>query len=239
MGAGAAEGRYTDELRSLASGIWEAQHAHPFVQGIADGTLDAERFRHFVRQDYVYLIEYARLLSLACARAPRLAWMRRFSELAGSVLGREMDVHRELAATWGIGAEELEYERATPTTRAYTEFLLKTAALGDFAELVAALLPCMWGYAEIGRALAPRARGGEGGAGHEGGAAREHPYRVWIELYASPEFAAQAGWCRALADELAAGLDETGRARMLEAFLQSSRHELAFWDMAWRLEGQA
>jgi thiaminase/transcriptional activator TenA len=225
MSTEAAGGRYTDELRSLAGGIWEAQHAHPFVQGIGDGTLDVERFRHFVRQDYVYLVEYARLLSLACARAPRLPWMRRFAELAGSILGSEMDMHREFAATWGIGAEELEYERATPTTRAYTEFLLRTAALGDFAELVSALLPCMWGYAEVGRALAPRAR--------------ENPYSAWIEMYASPEFAAQAGWCRALTDELAAGLDDTGRARMLEAFLQSSRHELAFWDMAWRLEGQS
>ncbi|MDQ6804503.1 MAG: thiaminase II [Actinomycetota bacterium] len=220
-----ATGRYTDELRSLASGIWEAQHAHPFVQGIGDGTLEAERFRHFVRQDYVYLIEYARLLSLACARAPKLTWMRRFAELAEATLGSEMDMHRDFAATWGITPEELEYERATPTTRSYTEFLLRTATLGDFSELVAALLPCMWGYAEVGRALAPRSQG--------------HPYSAWIETYASPEFAAQASWCRGLADEVADGIDDVGRGRMLEAFLQSSRHELAFWDMAWQLEGQA
>jgi thiaminase/transcriptional activator TenA len=195
------------------------------VQGIGDGTLEVERFRHFVRQDYVYLIEYARLLSLACARAPRLEWMRRFAELADSTLGTEMEMHREFAATWGIGADELGYERATPTTRAYTEFLLRTAALGDFSELVSALLPCMWGYAELGRALAPRAEG--------------NPYFAWIEMYASSEFAAQADWCRTVTDEVAAGLDDSGRARMLEAFLQSSRHELAFWDMAWHLEAQA
>ncbi len=225
MSAGPAAGRYSDELRSLASGIWEAQHAHPFVQGIGGGTLEVERFRHFVRQDYLYLIEYARLLSLACARAPRLEWMRRFAELSESTLGSEMEMHREFAATWGIGAEELEYERATPTTRAYTEFLLRTAMLGDFSELVAALLPCMWGYAEVGQVLAPRASG--------------NPYAAWIETYASAEFIEQAAWCRAVADELASGLDDAGRARMLEAFLQSSRHELAFWDMAWQLEGQA
>ncbi|HWF36462.1 MAG TPA: thiaminase II [Solirubrobacteraceae bacterium] len=218
-------GRYSDELRSLAAGIWEAQHVHPFVQGIADGSLEVERFRHFVRQDYVYLIEYARLLSLACARAPRLEWMRRFAELAQSTLGTEMDMHRAFAAGWDITGEELEYERATPTTRAYTEFLLRTATLGDFSELVAALLPCMWGYAEVGQALAPRTEG--------------NPYAAWIEAYASPAFAAQASWCRSVADELASGLDDAGRARMLEAFLQSSRHELAFWDMAWQLEGQA
>ena len=220
-----APGRYSDELRSFAAGIWEAQYAHPFVQGLGDGTLEIERFRHFVRQDYVFLIEYARLLALGCARAPRAAWMRRFAELAGSTLGTEMEMHREFAVTWGITAEELEYERATATTRAYTDFLLRTAALGDFAELVSALLPCMWGYAELGRALVPRAEG--------------NPYGAWIQTYASPEFAAQAGWCRALTDEVASGLDDSGRARMLEAFLQSSRHELAFWDMAWLMEAQA
>ncbi|MEA2146668.1 MAG: hypothetical protein QOG59_2255 [Solirubrobacteraceae bacterium] len=225
MSTGAAAARYSDELRSFAGGIWEAQHAHPFVKGLGDGTLDAERFRHFVRQDYVFLIEYARLLSLACARAPRLEWMRRFAELAASTLGNEMEMHRSFALAWGISAEELEYERATPTTRAYTEFLLRTATLGDFPELVAALLPCMWGYAELGRALAPRAGG--------------NPYAAWIEMYASDEFVTDANWCRALTDELAADLGEAGRARMLEAFLQSSRHELAFWDMAWELEAQA
>ncbi|HWC86746.1 MAG TPA: thiaminase II [Solirubrobacteraceae bacterium] len=225
MNAEPAAGRYSDELRSFAGGIWEAQHAHPFVQGMAAGTLDIERFRHFVRQDYLFLTEYARLLSLACARAPRLEWMGRFSELAASTLGTEMKMHREFARAWGISAEELEYERATPTTRAYTEFLLKTAALGDFADLVAALLPCMWGYAELGRALARRAK--------------DSPYAAWIEMYASEDFAADANWCRALTDELAAELGESGRARMLEAFLQASRHELAFWDMAWELEAQA
>jgi thiaminase/transcriptional activator TenA len=224
---GPATGRYSDELRSLAAGIWEAQHAHPFVQGLGDGTLSGERFQHFVRQDYLYLIEYARLLSLACARAPRPEWMRRFAELANATLATEMDMHREFAADWEITAEELEYERATPTTRAYTEFLLRTATLGDFAELVAALLPCMWGYAEVGQVLSTAPR------------TEDNPYSAWIATYASPQFAAQAQWCRAIADEVAEGLDDLGRARMLEAFLQSSRHELAFWDMAWQLEGQA
>jgi thiaminase/transcriptional activator TenA len=225
VSSGAVAERYSDELRSLAGGIWEAQHAHPFVQGLGDGTLEVERFRHFLRQDYAFLIEYARLLSLACTRAPRLEWMRRFAELTASTLGTEMEMHREFALTLRVTPEELECERATPTTRAYTEFLLRTAALGDFAELVAALLPCMWGYAELGQAIAPRIPG--------------NPYAAWIRTYTSEEFAAQAEWCRSLTDELAADLGEAGRARMLEAFLQSSRHELAFWDMAWELEAQA
>lgn len=175
----------------------------------------------------MFLVDYGRLLALACARAPELATMRRFAELTQAILVGEMDLHRSFAAEWGIAAEELEREPATPTTGAYTDFLLRTAALGDFAELVAALLPCMWAYAEVGeRLLAARA------PAHAG-------YARWIATYADPEFQSLAEWCRALADQLGSGADAAGRERMQRAFVLSSRHELAFWDAAWRREPAA
>ena len=49
--------RFTDRLREKAEGIMVAQHSHPFVTGIGDGTLDIEKFKVWVRQDYLYLIE--------------------------------------------------------------------------------------------------------------------------------------------------------------------------------------
>lgn len=216
--------RFDATLRAAAADVWEAQHAHPFVRGIGDGTLPEDTFRHYVRQDYVFLVDYGRLLALACARAPELATMRRFAELTQAILVTEMDLHRSFAAEWGIAAAELEHEAPTPATGAYTDFLLRTAALGDFAELVAALLPCMWGYAEVGERLAAA-----GPPAHE-------RYARWIAMYADEEFQALAEWCRELADELGAGADPAGRARMVRAFVASSRHELAFWDAVWRRE---
>ena len=114
---------------------------------------------------------------------------------------------------------ELEAEEMAPVTRAYTDFLLRTAALGDFGELAAALLPCMWGFSEIGRGLAERGR-------------PEEPLCArWVDAYADAEFARLAGWCRELVDALAAGAGPAQRDRMREAFLVSSRYELAFWDV--------
>lgn len=225
--AAAAPGTPCAQLRAAADEIWAAQHAHPFVRGIADGTLPVERFRHYIRQDYVYLVDYGRLMALGAARAPDLATMRRFAELTQGILVTEMDLHRALAAEWGVGEAELEREPASPTTRAYADFLLRTAALGDFAELLAALLPCMWGYAEIGARLAAEP---EPGGGHPG-------YARWIATYAGEEFQRLAAWCRELTDRAGAGVDAAGRRRMEAAFVQSSRWELAFWDAAWRLEG--
>ncbi len=81
----------SEDLRRECDDVWEQQHRHPFVIGIGDGTLDVDRFRFWVRQDYLFLIEYARLLALGCARAPRLADMARFAELAQAILSTEME----------------------------------------------------------------------------------------------------------------------------------------------------
>ena len=213
---------FSAELRAAADDVWAAQHAHPFVRGIGDGTLDAGRFRAYVRQDYVFLVDYGRMLALGAARAPRLEDMRRFAGLAQSVLETEMTLHVGLAQQWGIAAAELEAEPAAPATAAYADFLVRTAAVGDYAELVAALLPCMWGYAEIGERLAAA-----GTPDHAG-------YAAWIAVYADPEFQALAGWCRALADAAAADAGPGAQARMHAAFRTSSEHELRFWDAAWR-----
>lgn len=213
------------ELRAAAAEIWEAQHAHPFVRGVGDGTLDEARFRYYVRQDYRFLIDYGRLLALGTARAPRVADMRRFAGLSQSVLETEMTLHAGFAERWGISAAELEAEPLAPATAAYTDFLLRTAALGDYAELVAALLPCMWGYAEIGERLAAA-----GMPDHAG-------YTAWIASYADPEFQALAAWARELTDAAGADAGPGALERMHAAFRAASEHELAFWEAAWRSEG--
>jgi thiaminase/transcriptional activator TenA len=219
----AAEG-FSAHLRRLADPVWQAQRAHPFVQGIGDGTLPLDRFAHWVRQDYRFLVEYCRLFGLAAARAPDLETLARFADLLQATARTEMDLHRASAAELGIDARELEAAPMAPTTRAYTDFLVRVAATGDYAELAAALLPCMWGFAEIGGALAAR------------GEPPEPRYARWVRTYADPEFAALAAWCRELVDRLAGGADAALRRRMEEAFLTSSRYEYLFWDMAWRLE---
>ncbi len=216
--------RFSTRLHRLAEKVWQAQHAHPFVRGVGDGTLDVARFRHWVRQDYRFLVEYCRVFGLAAARAPDLDTLARFADLLQATARTEMDLHRAYAAEFGITPAELEREPMAPTTRAYTDFLVRVATTGDFAELAAALLPCMWGYAEIGQTLAAR------------GLPAEPRYAKWVRMYADPEFATLAGWCRELVDRLASGADEATRRRMEDAFLTSSRYEYLFWEMAWRME---
>jgi len=197
--------------RAAAAPIWDAALAHPFVRGLGDGTLDEAAFRWYIRQDYLFLIDYGRLLSLGAARAPRLEWMRRFAGLAQSVLETEMALHREFAARWGVA--DLEATRVAPATAAYCDFLLRVATLGDFGELAAAVVPCMWGYAEIGASLAA--------------SATSDRYSEWIELYSGEEFGELAAWSRDVLDAV-----DGDPARIDAAFVTSSEHELAFWEAA-------
>lgn len=215
---------YSNHLRDVADPIWRAQHDHPFVRGIGDGTLDPDRFSFWLRQDYLFLIDYARLFAAAALRAPDLDAMSRFAGLLHETLTREMNLHRSYVAGFGITAADLERERKAPTTQGYTDFLLRTATLGDYPELLGALLPCMWGYSEIGIELARRGMPGD------------ERYRAWIDVYADPEFAELARWCQELTDAACDGLPASMLDRVEAAFLTASRYELAFWEMAWTIE---
>lgn len=208
-------------LRDIADPIWTAQHEHSFVRGIGDGTLDAGKFGFWLRQDYLYLIDYARLFAAGVMRAPDLPTMTTMARLVHEILHMEMDLHRSYVAGFGISVEDLERETKAPTCQGYTDFLLRTATTGDIEELLAALLPCVWGYAEVGQRLAER------------GMPPDERYARWIELYVSDEFAQLGTWCRDVVDRVAKGLSPDSLKRMEDAFVTSSRYELAFWEMAW------
>lgn len=214
--------RFSDHLRHAADDVWRAQFDHPFVRGIGDGTLELTRLRRWVLQDYLFLIEYCRLLAFGTARSPDLDTLTRFAELLHSTATFEMDLHRSYAKEFGLNQEDLEAESMAPATRSYTEFLIRTAATGSFGELAAALLPCMWAFSEIGLALAAGPR------------PQDSRFAAWIDSYSSPEFAQLADWCRALVDRLGDNASEPERRRMEVAFLISSRYELDFWEMAWK-----
>ena len=216
---------FADDIELKAVPIRKAILDHPFIAGVGEGTLEVARFKHYVLQDYVYLIDYSRVLAMASARAHDLETMGWFARLLDETLNVEMDLHRGYCAEFGITTVELETTIAAPTTLAYTSYLLQLAHQGSFPELVASLVPCQWGYWEIGAHLA---RLGE---------PREAPlYCQWIQMYSSPEFAELADSIRELANRLAerAGAGEV--EGMGRAYMTSLRFEYLFWEMAYGLE---
>jgi thiaminase/transcriptional activator TenA len=211
----------SEQLRRKHADLWEACYAHPFVQAIGRGELAEDRFQTFLVQDYLFLIDYARVLAYASAKAPDLDAQTWFARLLDATLSTEMELHRKTCAEWGIASDELEGADALPTTVAYTSFLVRTATAGDIGELASALLPCQWGYADIGLRLA------------DAGLPDDRRYATWIAAYADPGYVSLADWLRAFVDRLGATADEATVSRWNAIFRTTLRYELAFWEMAY------
>ena len=211
-------------LRQAADPVWEQCLHHPFVTGIGDGTLDVEKFRHFMLQDYLYLFDYARVFALGVVKARDPELMRTFSQNVDAILNGEMNIHRAYMQRLGITEEQVLAVKPALDNLSYTNYMLSVAHTGGPMEIVASILACSWSYAEIGQALAAIP------------GAADHPfYGEWIQGYASEDYTATNQALIELMDELAAGATEDQIAHLTDIFVNCSRYELGFWDMAWEL----
>ncbi|MDE0314761.1 MAG: thiaminase II [Candidatus Poribacteria bacterium] len=213
--------KFTDELRQSAAPIWEADLKHPFVRGMADGTLPTEKFKFYLIQDYLFLLDYSRVFAYGTIKAHDEATMALFAKLLDETLNTEMDLHRGYCEKFGISPAEMEAAPMAPTTHAYTRHMLHVAQIGTLADVIAGVLPCQWGYAEIGTTLA------------EQGGSPEPLYQEWIDMYASPEFLALGEWLRNLLNDITTDSSSAEKERLHKNFLLSSRYEYLFWEMAW------
>jgi len=201
---------------SIARTLWqenadlaEAALRHPFVQGIADGTLDRDRYVGYLAQDAIYLEAFARAYAIALASAPDRAGVEAFAALIGGVR-EELRLHDGVAARWGI---DLAAVQPKPATLAYTDFLLATAATRDVGTICAAMTPCMRLYAYLGQSLAETAGPG--------------PYREWVDTYAAPEFEELARTLEGLLDRYV-----RDQATAAAAYRRAMQLEVAFFDAA-------
>jgi len=207
---------------SIAS-IYGAIIEHPFIQGLADGTLARESFEFYAVQDALYLREFARSLAITAARAPRDEWIIMFSEHAAGALKVERTLHESFFKDFGLTPAAVSSTALAPANLAYTSYLIAVAYGAPFHEAIAALLPCYWIYWEVGKYL-------------EGKGSPNPLYKRWIATYASAEFGALVTAVIEAADQTAAQLRPDERERMRRHFVATSRYEWMFWEMAYRRE---
>lgn len=212
---------FSERLFNTVEPIWNSYLEHPFVKGIGEGTLEKEKFIHYMKQDYVYLIEYSRVFAIGSAKANDLKTMTMFANLLHGTMNYEMDLHREYAQKFGISHEELEATEPSATMTAYTSYMLSQAQLGGVENAVAAVLACAWSYNWIGKELATWP-----------GALEHELYGNWVKMYSSEGFTKIANDCIELINEIAKEKSEEELKRLEEIVVNTSRFEYMFWDMA-------
>jgi thiaminase/transcriptional activator TenA len=215
--------RTRDVLWSDVEDIYAAILAHPFLSGLADGTLPRESFRHYIVQDAHYLRGYARALAVCAAKAPDENGTVLFAEHAAQAIAAERDLHAALMAELGSSPEEAALEPIAPTTQAYVSYLLATGYSGSFAEALGAVLPCYWIYARVGDELLARS-------------SPDPLYARWIAMYGGEEFQAVVDSVLDVTDQVGATLSDAESARVRRHFRTTSTYEWMFWDAGYRRE---
>ncbi|HWJ76282.1 MAG TPA: thiaminase II [Kaistia sp.] len=211
-----------DRLKRDAAPAWSAYVDHAFVRGLGDGSLPRASFQHYLVQDYLFLIEFARAYAIGVYKAPDLTEMKKASDGIAAILG-ETSLHLRLCAEWGLAPDAVAATRQARATVSYTRFVQEAGLRGDMLDLVVALSPCVVGYAEIGKALAAAGIGLADGS---------NPYAPWIREYAGDGYQALAADSLAQIDRLAAlFLTEARYEKLLAIFDEAVRLEADFWQM--------
>ena len=215
-----------NRLKSDCLPDWKSYAEHDFVEQMGDGTLAKASFQHYLVQDYLFLIQFARAYALAVYKSRNLSEMRACMEGLKAILDTEMQLHLKLCAEWGLDAVEIENTPEAKSTIAYTRYVLEAGQAGDILDLFVALSPCMIGYAEIGERLSKISNG----------RSDDNPYTVWISEYASAGYQEVAQGAGNLLDNLAeTSFTEARYPRLLELFRQATRLEADFWTMGMEL----
>lgn len=212
--------KYQD-LIAACQDDWQEYTEHAFVQQLALGTLPQPCFLHYLKQDFLFLKQYARAYALAIYKARTLEDMRRALPSVHALLDSEIAHHVNYCNQWGLTERDLEAEPEDFGTVAYTRYVLDAGMTGDIVELYAALAPCSIGYAEIGKALmASDATKRDG-----------NPYQSWIELYGGEEFQSGVEQSSLHFNQMLEEIDINSQRgqNLIQVFKTATRMEIAFW----------
>lgn len=211
-----------ERLKAANADHWRAYVRHPFVRALGSGTLPRASFEHYLRQDYVFLIHFARAFGLAAFKSRDLEELRAAKSSMAAILDVELDLHVAYCARWGIDATTLAATVESTANMAYTRYVMERGLAGELLDLNVALAPCIVGYAEVAAWLS-----GQPFLVREG-----NPYLEWIELYAGEEYRAVADAHRATLDVVDPAALAPGRLADLErTFGAATRLEIGFWQM--------
>lgn len=213
------------QLKQSSATEWQDYTRHSFVQQIADGTLPKECFKHYLLQDYLFLIQFSRAFGLAVYKSNDIDDIRFALECCNAIVNVELGLHIEFCKIWGISEEDLKDLPESTANMAYTRFVLEKGVSGDLLDLYTALAPCTMGYAEIGQWI----------SNNPENITHDNPYLSWIEMYSGEEY---QEFANIFVDRINRHQTEVSEVRfkdLQKTFSAATRLEVDFWQMGLEL----
>ena len=214
--------KVSERLLQKALPIWESYYEHPFVSGIAHGTLEKDKFQFYMIQDHKYLMQYAKVFAIGVLKSQSEKDMRLFSDFIASTLNTENAVHQFYLKELGISQEMIDATPMCLNNDSYTNYMIAVAMKEGMAELAVAVLSCFWSYKLIGDHMLTVP------------GSLEHPfYGRWASTYVSDTFRNGNQMMIDIVDRLTEGYTEEQIQNLEHILINCSKYEYQFWDMAW------
>ena len=205
---------WTRQAWNAALPIYNQILDHPFIKELSAGTLAPDKFDRYLAQDELYVGNYGRQMFELAELIPDPVQHDMFYAFAKEGIEGEKAMHALLIDRFGIDTQ-VQPSQVTAAYNAHTEAAIRS---GSKEIGLAAMLPCMWVYNEVGLYILRTA------------AVEGNPYREWIQEYGNEAFTAGVAQVLELADSYAAAAPEDIRERMTSAYIEATRFEYLFWD---------
>lgn len=214
--------KVTKEMLEATKGIWNQYNEYPFVKGIEDGSLDKDKFKYYIMQDYLYLKEYAKVFALGVAKAKSIETANLFAKYI-EVMNGELNIHSGYMGKFRVSQEEIDAMKPSLDNLSYTSYMLRVAYEEGEAEILAAILSCAYSYEVIAKRIVE----------NNPDSINDEFYGDWIKGYASNDYASGNVVLLEMMDKLTQDYTEVQRNHLVDIFVACSRYELAFWQMSW------
>ena len=214
--------RTTERLFAATTEIWKSYNEHPFALGIQNGTLDREKFRYYIVQDYLYLEDFAKTFAVGVAKAKTLKTANLFAKYI-AVMNGELDIHSGYLAKLGITQEEINSTPRSLDNLSYTSYMLRVAYEEGEAEILAAILSCACSYEMIAKNIVK----------NNPASVKDAFYGDWVKGYISERYAEDNAVLLEELNRLTENYTEKQIQHLVEIFVACSRYEWAFWEMSW------
>ena len=211
----------TSDLKAKYCGLWELMTYHRFVSQLGDGSLSPSIFKAYFLQDYVFVNDLVVMAAQALAKAPNLKAASIFNDFLTGVLDPENDLFMRFFNQLGASEEDYSSVKASPTTQAFGDFLVRTSLEGTFDEIVLVLYVTEGTYLDWGARLTEE---------------KVNPtnpvYREWIDLHGPEVLGDLVSWLENYINNDSSISPE--RADYL--FHTALRYEFLFWESAYNDE---
>ena len=215
----------TQRLLNATADIWAEYNKHPFLQGLEHGTLDREKFRYYIIQDYHYLLDYMRSFAVGLAKAQSYEMRKLFSSYVTMLTDSEMDIHEGYLGKLQVTQQELQETPVALDNLSYTSYMLRIAYEEGETEILTAILSCALSYEYIAKNIVKSTP-----------TSVDDPfYGDWVKGYTSERYCKENIALTDMLEKAAEGYSEKQLEHLAEIFVICSRYELAFWEMAWTM----